>query len=373
MSPSCAATGTVDAVSTNEGLAQAASEVLERFAPAAGLSPRIDAFPREGNLAERLAEQPFLMAPMAGVSDAAYRLMARAGGAGLAYSEMVSVAGIHFGGDKTWELVYPRDPEPDVAVQLFGSKPDQFREATALVSERLGSRLALIDINMACPVPKVTRKGEGSALLDDAPLAARIVGACLAEASVPVTCKIRRSRRPGPEQAPEFARAMEAAGAAAIAVHGRCASQLYRGEADWGVVRRVVDAVGVPVIGSGDVLTPEAAARMRDETGACAVMVARGTYGNPWIFSNARRVAAGEEPVDPTLEERIAAFECHVRLLAATGAHLARARSLAGWYLKGLPHAAAWRNCAMACVTLDDFLALAGELRKLALASREGE
>jgi tRNA-dihydrouridine synthase len=112
---------------------------------------------------------------------------------------------------------------------------------------------------------------------------------------------------------------------------------------------------------------------MRGETGATAVMVARGTYGNPWIFSNARRVTAGEGPVAPTVEERIAAFECHVRLLGATGAHLARARSLAGWYLKGLPHAAAWRNRAMTCVSLDDFLSLAEELREVARSSREGE
>jgi nifR3 family TIM-barrel protein len=346
---------------------------MREYASDTGLRSEIAPFPGDGTLADRLAGSPLLMAPMAGVSDAAYRIMARAAGAGLAYTEMVSVAGLHYRSAKTWDLVEPDPFEPDVAVQLFGSKPDQFREATALVSERLGDRRALIDVNMACPVPKVTRKGEGSALLDDAPLAARIVGACVEEASVPVTCKIRRSRRPGPEQAPEFARAMEAAGAAAIAVHGRCASQLYRGEADWGTVRRVVDAVDVPVIGSGDVLTPEAAARMRGETGATAVMVARGTYGNPWIFSNARRVAAGEGPVAPTVEERIAAFECHVRLLAATGAHLARGRSLAGWYLKGLPHAAAWRNRAMACITLDDFLALAEELREVARSSREGE
>jgi nifR3 family TIM-barrel protein len=190
---------------------------------------------------------------------------------------MVSVAGIHYGGEtggqKTWDLVLPHDPEPDIAVQLFGSKPEQFREAASRVQERLQGRLALIDINMACPVPKVTRKGEGSALLDDPALAAEIVRACVEEADVPVTCKIRRSRQPGPEQAPDFARAMEQAGASAIAVHGRTASQLYRGQADWDAVRHVVEAVDVPVIGSGDVLDAHAASAMRAATGVAAVMV----------------------------------------------------------------------------------------------------
>ena len=339
------------------------SEVLARYAPAAGLDERIAPFPAGSDIGTRLSEARYLMAPMAGVSDAAYRIMARAGGAGLAYTEMVSVVGIHYGGDKTWELVLPQDPEPDVAVQLFGSKPEQFREAAAAVRERLGDRLVLIDVNMACPVPKVTRKGEGSALMDDPVRASEIVRACAEGAEVPVTCKIRRSRTAGPEQAPDFARALEQAGVAAVAVHGRTAAQLYRGRADWDVVRHVVEAVDVPVIGSGDVLTPQDAAAMRRETGATAVMVARGTYGNPWIFSAARDFDAGKDPHVPTTVERIAAFECHVRLLSATGAHLARARSLAGWYLKGMPHAAAWRDRAMGCVTLDDYLGLVGELR----------
>ena len=355
-----------------QAVADECAGVLERLAPAAGLDATLAPFAGEGTLAERLCAHPYLMAPMAGVSDAAYRMMARAGGAAIGYTEMVSVAGIHYAGEKTWDLVYPKGAEPDVAVQLFGSKPEQFREAAALVCERVGERLALIDVNMACPVPKVTRKGEGSALLDEPELSARIIEACVSEASVPVTCKIRRSRQPGPEQAPDFARRMEQAGASAVAVHGRTASQLYRGEADWGVVSRVVDAVSIPVIGSGDVLDAEAASRMRAETGATAVMVARGTYGNPWVFAGARDVDAGREPHTPTLSERLGAFECHVRLLAATGAHLARGRSLAGWYLKGMPHAAAWRNRAMACVTLEDFLEMVEALRAYVDAA-EGE
>lgn len=346
-----------------------AAEVLAAYAPAAGLPTRVEPFGQAHDAEELralLARNPFLMAPMAGVSDSAYRLMARCGGAALAYTEMVSVAGIHYGGDKTWELAWPHDPEPDIAVQLFGSKPDQFREAAAGMCERLGDRLALIDINMACPVPKVTRKGEGSALMDDPALAAQIVWACREEAGVAVTVKIRRGRVDGAELAPEFARAMEDAGACAVAVHGRYASQYYRGQADWGVVGRVVEAVSVPVIASGDVLTPQAAARVLGETGATAAMVARGSYGNPWIFSDARRVLAGGEAAVRGWSERVAAFACHARLLAATGAHLARARSLATWYLRGMPEASHWRGRAMTCSTLEEFLALADELQELA-------
>jgi nifR3 family TIM-barrel protein len=217
--------------------------------------------------------------------------------------------------------------------------------------------LVLLDVNMACPVPKVTKGGGGSALLDDPKRAASIVRACkdgLADvgSEVPVTVKIRRGRTMGDEVAPAFARAMEAAGAAAIAVHGRFAKQLYHGEADWGTVGRVVRAVDVPVIGSGDVRSHEDVTRMREETGCAAVMIARGSYGNPWVFSG----------LEPTREQRVSGFSCHVRLLEATGAHLARARSLAGWYLRGMPHAATWRNRAMSCSSVDDYLRMADEL-----------
>lgn len=339
--------------------------ILAKCAATAGLSAGIVPFPGGGTLAERLSANPFLMAPMAGVSDAAYRIMARAGGAALAYTEMVSVAGLHYGADKTWGLVVPSDAEPDLAVQLFGSDPERFREACALVAERLGPRLALVDVNMACPVPKVVRKGEGSALLDDPERAARIVRACLAEAGVPVTVKLRSARGSGgPEVAPEFARAMEAAGASAVAVHGRSAGQLYRGEADWGCVSRVAAAVDVPVIGSGDVKGPAEAVRMLGETGAAAVMVARGSYGNPWCFADARALLRGDEPPAHGYEQRLAAFACQVQLLDATGAPLARARRLSGWFLKGVPNAARWRDEAMRCRSVGDYLALAAALRE---------
>ena len=349
------------------------ADVLASYGPGVGLSGSISPFARGDRktpLAERLANNPLLMAPMAGVTDSAYRMMARAGGADLAYSEMVSCAGLHYGGEKTWELVDTAPGEPDLAVQLFGSKPELFHEAARTVCERLGERLVLLDINMACPVPKVTKKGEGAALMETPELAAQIVRETVSASSVPVTVKIRRGRRDGAEVAPEFAARMADAGASAVAVHGRYATQFYHGEADWDVVRRVVEAVDVPVIGSGDVRDAFEAARMLRETGATAVMVARGSYGNPWVFGQSKAILAGSEPSPLGLVQRVQAFECHMRLLDSCGAHLKRGRSLANWYLRGMPDAAYWRGKANECSTLDEFLTLTSEL-KLAMQAEE--
>ena len=178
----------------------------------------------------RLAERPFLMAPMAGVTDAAYRIQMRRHGAPLAYSEMVSVAGLAYASERTWE-------EPSIAVQLFGSKPEQFASAVEAVEERVGEKLALIDINMACPARKVITKGEGSALMDNPLLASAIMKAAVSRAHVPVTAKIRIGFHTGDRVAPAFAEMLEDAGAAAVAVHGRSAKQLYTGAADWSIIR----------------------------------------------------------------------------------------------------------------------------------------
>lgn len=340
----------------------AALKLLESSAHEAFLHWPNPSFPTEGTLEERLSAAKFLMAPMASVTDQAYRLMARAGGAKLCYSEMVSVTGMHFDSEKTWELVDPNMAEDQLAVQLFGANVEHFREAAPAIAERLGSKLALIDVNMACPVPKVTKSGAGSAMLDTPELAAEIVQALKAEVDVPVTVKIRIGRKPGAIVGPEFARAMEAAGADAIAVHGRVASQMYHGESSAAAIKEVVDAVSVPVIASGDALGARAAIDLLNDTGATAVFIARGSYGNPWVFNCARRALLGSEIGLPTTRMRLQGFRLHVRLLEATGAHLARARSLAGWYLRGVPEAAAWRERAMHCSTVEEYLALVDEL-----------
>lgn len=315
-------------------------------------------------LRARYAEQPFLMAPMAGVTDAAYRMMMRRHGARLAYSEMVSVAGLAYASERTWELVLPADDEPTIAVQLFGSKPDQFAGAVEAVEERVGNKLALIDINMACPARKVITKGEGSALMENPALAAEIVKAAVSHAHVPVTAKIRIGFATGDRVAPAFAEMLEDAGAAAIAVHGRSAKQLYTGTADWSIIDEVAARVQVPVVGSGDVYTAKDAVRMLNETAASAVFVARGTYGNPWIFEDAQALAFEGTPVPQrAYRERLDALREHLTLThELVPRAMARARTYATWYLKGMPHAAAWRGRVVQCDTYEDFMALVDEI-----------
>ncbi|OUO62314.1 tRNA dihydrouridine synthase DusB [Collinsella sp. An271] len=309
------------------------------------------------------AEQPFLLAPMAGVTDAAYRIMCRRRGAAMAYSEMVSVAGLAYASNKTWRLVLPEDEEPQICVQLFGSKPEQFAGAVDAVQERVGDKLLLIDINMACPARKVITKGEGSALMETPELAADIVRAAVERAQVPVTVKMRIAFRTGERTAPELARMLEDAGAAAVAVHGRTAKQLYTGAADWSIIDEVADAVEIPVVGSGDVFSAEDAVRMLKTTKAEAVFVARGTYGNPWIFDDARALAADGTAVPVrSAHERLEALREHLGLVHRYLPFMARARTFATWYLKGMPHAAAWRGRVVKCTDYRDFMDLVDEI-----------
>ena len=318
-----------------------------------------------GELRARLAAHPFMLAPMAGVTDTTYRSIAREHGCPLAYTEMVSVAGLAFDSERTRELVEPADDEDEVAVQLFGAKPEQFEPAAAQVCERLGERLALIDINMACPVPKVFKKDEGCALMGTPDAAAAIVEATVRGAAgrVPVTVKIRAGIRSDEVVAPEFARRMAASGACGVAVHGRSAGQLYRGHADWRVIDEVARSVEVPVIGSGDVFEPVDAVALLQTTACSGVFVARGSYGNPWFWARAEELLrTGTLPPEPTIQMRLDALRLHVRRFAEHGCHMARLRPMVGWYVKGLPAASVWRARSMACEGLADYEALIDEM-----------
>ena len=240
----------------------------------------------------------------------------------------------------------PADEEQQICVQLFGSKPDQFESAVAAVEERVGDRLTLIDINMACPARKVVTKGEGSALMRTPDLAEQIVEAAVGAAHVPVTVKIRKGFYAEDRNAATFAQMLEGAGAAAVAVHGRCATQLYTGQADWSVVDEVADAVEIPVIGSGDVFSAEDAAEHLQSSGASAVFIARGIYGNPWVFGDAHALALDGTPVPVRSSvERLGALREHLTLTHELLPLMSRARTYASWYLKGMPHAAP-RWCA---------------------------
>ena len=303
------------------------------------------------------SNHPLLLAPMAGVSDEAFRTLCLEQGADLAYTEMVSAKGLSYANEKTRHLLALAPGEERVAVQLFGHEPDTMAAQAAWVERQMGEALAYLDINMGCPARKIVSKGDGSALMKEPALAADIVRAVARAVEHPVAVKFRRGWAEGCETAPEFARRMEDAGAAMVAVHGRFAEQLYRGRADWGVIARVKEAVRVPVTGNGDVRCGADAAAMVARTGCDAVMIARGAEGNPWVFAQARAALAGKpEPCAPDARERIAMARRHARLLAAReGRTIVRMRKHAMWYMAGLPGAAAARERINACVDVEDF------------------
>lgn len=354
----------------------------------------------------RLAN-PFLLAPLAGVTDAPFRRICGEMGAGLVYSEMVSAKGLWYKDKNTDRLLEILDGEAPVAYQIFGHEPEIIADAVHLLNER---NHVLLDINMGCPVPKIVRNGEGSALMRDPDLAQRVVEAAVSASTKPVTVKIRAGWNDEEKNAVEVAQAIEAGGASAVAVHGRTREQFYSGNADWDIIAAVKAAVRIPVIGNGDVTDVTSAYRMMQETGCDFVMIGRGALGNPWIFESLARAwtagafdalrteaqgteanrqgvagacpatqdtdlsrqggsrnAAGAQPAgaavkvqqpgaaaDPALyncapskEQKIAMMLRHFDdVYAHKGEYTAvrEMRKHVGWYLKGIPGAAAFRG-----------------------------
>lgn len=314
------------------------------------------------------SERRLLLAPMAGVSDEAFRTLCREQGADLTYTEMVSAKGLSYANEKTRHLLHLAEGEDQVAVQLFGHEPDVMADQARWVEQVMGETLAYLDINMGCPARKIVSKGDGSALMKTPDLAAAIVRAVSAAVEHPVTVKFRRGWAEGDETCVEFARRMEDAGAAAVAVHGRYALQLYRGRAEWDAIARVKAAVSIPVVGNGDVKSGADAVALVERTGCDAVMIARAAEGNPWVFAQCKAALAGEpEPAKPSVEERIAMARRHARLLAEReGRNIVRMRKHAMWYMTGLPGAAAARAKINACVSVEDFDRVFDELLEIA-------
>lgn len=281
-------------------------------------------------------DNPVVSAPMAGISDKAFRVLAREMGCGLVWTEMISDQALVFGNRKTEQLLNIEGEHP-VCVQLFGSKPETLTRAARMVAERGAD---LIDINMGCPTPKIVKNCGGAALMKDPESAARIVAAVVGAVGVPVTVKIRKGWDEDYPDAVEFARLAEAFGASAVTVHGRFRGDFFSGQADWSIIRKVKETVNIPVIGNGDVWTGADARRMLDETGCDGVMIGRAARGNPWIYRDAVHfLRTGVELPPPTPEEREKMALRHFDLLLQfKGEHTAvlEMRKHAAWYTRGM-------------------------------------
>lgn len=308
-------------------------------------------------------ENPFLLAPLAGITDAPTRKICREMGAALVYSEMVSGKGLYYGDKKTDQLLFIDEAEKPVAFQVFGSEPD----ILAYTARELDSRdNAILDINMGCPVPKIVKNGEGSALLKNVDLIYDLICAMVKNTTKPVTAKIRIGFDEKSLNAVEVAKAIEAGGASAVAVHGRTREQYYSGTADWSHIAAVKQAVKIPVIGNGDVVDAKSAMAMFDQTDCDFIMVGRGALGNPWIFRELTAAWNGEEiPEKPTRDEKKEMMKRHFcDMIALKGEYVAvrEMRKHVGWYLKGVPGSAAFRGKVNQINDVQELLNAIGEM-----------
>ncbi|MEY8427573.1 tRNA dihydrouridine synthase DusB [Lachnospiraceae bacterium 46-15] len=307
-------------------------------------------------------KNPCILAPMAGVTDLPFRLLCREQGAGLLSMEMVSAKAVSFHNKNTEALMEIAPGENPIALQLFGSDPHIMAETAREIEER---PFDILDINMGCPVPKVVNNGEGSALMKEPEKVKAIVSSVVKAVSKPVTVKIRKGFDENHVNAVEIARIIESAGAAAIAVHGRTREQYYSGEADWEIIRRVKEAVSIPVIGNGDVTSPFRAKQMLEETGCDGVMIGRAARGNPWIFGEtAEYLETGTVPVRPSRQEVKEMILRHCELqLRYKGEYtgIREMRKHVAWYTAGYPHSAKLRGRINEIESMDALKALLEE------------
>lgn len=302
-------------------------------------------------------ENNLILAPMAGVTDLPFRLLCKEQGVGLICMEMVSAKAIMYNNKNTESLMTIHDGETPVSLQLFGSDPEIIGEMAKRIEDR---NFAILDINMGCPVPKVVNNHEGSALMKNPALAEKIVEKAVKAISKPVTVKIRKGFDEEHVNAVEIAKAAEAAGASAVAVHGRTREQYYSGKADWDIIAKVKEAVAIPVIGNGDIIDGESAAEMLKQTGCDGIMIGRAARGNPWVFREIKTyLETGEHALHPTAEEKREVILRHAALqLQVKGEYIGirEMRKHLSWYTAGCPHSAKLRQKINEMETMDELI-----------------
>ncbi len=307
-----------------------------------------------------------ILGPMAGVTDLPFRLLCKKMGCDIMITEMISAKGLMYNNHKTEVLLLSDESEHPVGVQLFGSDPD----IMAGQAEKLSKETAFdfIDINMGCPVPKIVGNHEGSALMKNPGLAADIVKAMVKASDIPVTVKIRAGFSSDDINAPEVAAAVAEAGASAVAVHARTREQFYSGNADWSIIKRVRDAVKIPLIGNGDICTAEDVIRMKEETGCDSVMIARAAKGNPWVFREIKAGIEGREiPPRPTVPEIADMMAEHVKLMVKLKGEYIGVREMrkhVAWYTEGIRNSARLRRRVSEITTTEGLLDLIRELKE---------
>ncbi len=308
---------------------------------------------------------PVILAPMAGVTDLPFRLLAKEMECGLVYSEMVSDKGLLYKNCHTMDMLKIDERERPVAIQIFGSEPASMASAAQFVEQ---SGTDIIDINMGCPTPKIIKNGSGAALMCQPDLAYRIMVSVVEAVKVPVTVKIRKGWNDASINAVEMAKLAEKAGVAAIAVHGRTKEQFYSGQADWDIIRQVKESVGIPVIGNGDIRTCHDAQAMLEQTGCDGLMIGRGAQGNPWIFRQVvHYLAKGTILPLPTSAERLTMMLRHLDMLVEHKGEYLGVREMrrhGAWYTKGLHHSAELRLRFNQAVRKEDFMAVLEEFNE---------
>jgi len=309
-----------------------------------------------------------LLAPMAGVTDKTFRQICKEMGADLTYTEMVSAKALQFKNKKTKKLLHMSDDEKPAGVQIFGSDPNIMTEMAKEITGDYGDDIKLVDINMGCPAPKITNNGEGCALMKDIKLAGKIVYAVKNAIDIPLTVKFRKGFDETHINAVDFAKACEENGADAITIHGRTRNQFYSGKADLEIILKVKQSVNIPVIGNGDIFSAEDAKNMFDKTEVDAVMVARGSMGNPFIFREIKEyLKTGQPPEKPSVEEKLDVFltQAH-RMVEDKGEKLGivQMRKHGAWYVKGLKHAAKVREKLVRINTLLELEAVIKEIKE---------